>query len=96
MLPRIIVALPLLACGLSNSHDSPPADRAPKGVKRHVLKRDAVTNLCQATYLSCTVPGYYPVGTPCWCTTPTGPVVGHTTDLPSSSATEAPPTASKP
>jgi hypothetical protein len=96
MRPRIL-ALLMLTCGLVRSDTLPHAKRSAQqvGAKRQVTKQGAVTNQCQATYLSCTLPGYAPIGTPCWCATPTGPVVG-VVNLPAPPATDPPARASKP
>jgi hypothetical protein len=35
------------------------------------------SNRCLTPYFWCFLPGYGPVGAPCWCATPNGPVGGH-------------------
>jgi hypothetical protein len=53
---------------------------------RHISHRDslddglefaqALSNRCLTPYFWCFIPQYVPVGTPCWCATPNGPVGG--------------------
>jgi hypothetical protein len=35
-----------------------------------------VSNRCATPYFYCILPGYAPIGTPCWCASPNGPVAG--------------------
>jgi hypothetical protein len=39
-----------------------------------------VSNRCFTPYFWCFLPGYAPVGAPCWCPTPNGPVGGSCSD----------------
>ena len=36
-----------------------------------------VSNRCLTPYFWCLLPGFAPIGTPCWCASPNGPVPGR-------------------
>jgi hypothetical protein len=86
-----VIALVILFCGVAMPRTSTRDIRAARWTAEHSSIRrifgddslrdrievaQAVSNVCYTPYFYCFLPGYAPVGTPCWCATPNGPVNG--------------------
>lgn len=83
----VIVAM-LFTCSLAMPSRrypaSPATERAPRLAALHnfadadnpSVAQAAVSNQCVTPHLTCSLPQSVPVGTPCWCATPNGPVTG--------------------
>jgi hypothetical protein len=51
------------------SHRSKPPSRP--------LQLAQASNVCRTPYGACILPGYAPVGSPCWCASQNGPIQGR-------------------
>jgi hypothetical protein len=53
---------------------SPPTDQRSSPLQ---LAQNQVSNVCHTPYKSCILGSYAPVGTACWCSSPSGPIRGQ-------------------
>ena len=83
----IILAVAILISGYAIGKNSQHVDGITKRIARYIQPRhissggsfelaQQVSNRCATPYFFCFLPGYAPIGTPCWCATPNGPVAG--------------------
>ena len=64
-----------ITCALLAPNAMSADDAGPFTVRPTVPQQ--VSNVCVTPVVSCYLPGPAPIGTPCWCATPYGPVNGR-------------------